>query len=323
MIRFYLLIIIITVYVYFSSITFLATINVNIVNAHVGEKEHGEGKSEMHAVVLSKHKDGNIELTADPMDKQWRELSSQIDIDSLYGHKISVNSLNNLTHVFFLLSWNDSTKGYHIGALREINNHTIYNTNTDGAKIVFEPHQEEAQTTSIATKDDVQNRSNNIALSDKKNNSGSVWYWDSLSPTSLSVDKEGVITKAQWKNNQWHVIIGKRILDGVHNTQSNNTTTYSLFKPGILQKGLLKFVVWDSAEGESLNKTININDNKDDKLLQAADFILLPTLNIYPKDVYLWSGILIIGVIFFVLLEIKLHNGLVLSKQERKEEDLK
>jgi hypothetical protein len=297
----------------FSLIIFLSSINVGLVGTHVEEKEAGDGDS--HSIVLSKYKDENIDLIANPEDKQWRELSSGIDIQSIFGHKISVN-----TYLFFLLSWNDSTKSYNINPLKGFND-TINYTKNDGAKIIFEPNKETVQTISTVTTDNQNIENNGTAVNDNKknhNSTGDVWYWNALEGTNLRTDKGNLITKAEWKNNEWHVILGKRILnDKQSRTDENITTKFYLSKPGILQKDLLTFAVWDGAKGESFDKALPLNHTRVNKLLQH-DFILLSNLNIHPKDVYMWSGILTFGIIIFVLLEIRLHK--ISLKWKRKEE---
>src|SRR5919108_6094607 len=104
------LLVVVTITYCLSVVTLLSS-NIKIANAHVGSEEKEDHKpSEEHLIVLSKYKDGNIQLVPNSEDKQWKELSSEVDIQSIFGHKVSVNSLNNSTHLFFLLSWNDHSK---------------------------------------------------------------------------------------------------------------------------------------------------------------------------------------------------------------------
>jgi hypothetical protein len=106
-----LLVAVVVTITYCLSVVTLLSSNIKIVNADVGSEEKEDHKpSEEHLIVLSKYKDGNIQLVLNPEDKQWKELSSEVDIQSIFGHKVSVNSLNNGTRLFFLLSWNDHSK---------------------------------------------------------------------------------------------------------------------------------------------------------------------------------------------------------------------
>src|SRR5919198_5374178 len=104
-------------------------------HAHV-EKE---GTKPAEEIVVSKYTKGRIDLSTNPESKQWKESSSssKIDIQSIGGHSISVNSLNNGTYLFFLLSWNDNTQN----AANYSNNHT------DGAAVIFELPKKEAPLT--------------------------------------------------------------------------------------------------------------------------------------------------------------------------------
>src|ERR671931_1110351 len=96
------------------------------VYAHV-EKE---GTKPAEQIVVSKYTKGSIDLIANPESKQWKESSSEMDIQSIGGHTISVNSLNNGTYLFFLLSWNDNTQ----------------NVPNDGAAVIFELPKKETTT---------------------------------------------------------------------------------------------------------------------------------------------------------------------------------
>jgi hypothetical protein len=327
------------------SVLALLSSNIKIVNADVGIGEKEDHKSsEEHLIVLSKYKDGNIQLVPNPEDKQWKELSSEVDIQSIFGHKVSVNSLNNSTHLFFLLSWNDHSKtdDSNINTLRQrTSGNEIDNINTDGAVIIFEPQNEGEQvTTAITSPNHSHDRkiiaNNNIESNDNSNNSPYIWYWSSAEKIANIHNKnqdELSITKSEWKNNQWCVIIGKRIspITNLQNNGNNNniniTNTTSIFKKGILQKDFARFAVWDTEKGESFQKIMAtaVNNSNDDGKLPHADFILLSSLNIHPKDVYVWSAILIIGVIGFILLEVRLHKNSKLSEynKERKEDEEK
>ena len=98
-----------------------------------------KGTKPTEETVVSKYTKGRIDLSTNPESKQWRELSSstEIGIQSIGRHTISVNSLNNGTYLFFLLSWDDNTQ-----------NAANNNNHTDGAAVVFElPKKETPKTT--------------------------------------------------------------------------------------------------------------------------------------------------------------------------------
>ena len=288
------------------------------------EEQGGVAKSHEELAVISKYKDGNIELIPNSQDKQWAELSSKIEIQSIFGHKILVNSLNNSTHLFFLLSWNDRTPNDNPNALKAATNNKS-SIRTDGAEIIFESRQEKSalmmnsKTSAGANKKNISIDYNKVQFIPHEN---STWYWSSPRNASLNANKGEIISTGEWKNNQWNVLIGKRISNSTSSNKSgHNENISSLFQIGILQKAFVRFAVWDGAKGESNEKIMTINYNDSDKILPHADFILLPSLNIHPPDVYMWSGILIVGVVLFVILEIRLHNSDRSPEQDTREKE--
>lgn len=144
MVQHFLLIIVtgVTIISCFSIVDFLSSF-IKIVNAHVDSEKKGK-----HTIILSKYKSGNIQLVPNPENKQWKELSSEENIQSIFGHNITINLLNNHTHLFFLLSWDDNsnTNTMNINASRQDMVSTEKdNINSDGAVIIFEPHLETEQ----------------------------------------------------------------------------------------------------------------------------------------------------------------------------------
>ena len=273
------------------------------VYAHV-EKE---GTKPAEEIVVSKYTKGRIDLSTNPESKQWKESSSssEIDIQSIGGHSISVNSLNNGTYLFFLLSWNDNTQN----AANSNNNHT------DGAVVIFElPKKETPKTTPttfIANSSDhnkhQQQQQHGVQQynTSNVNDGNNIWLWSaSTSNVNNLSNKDVTTTRAEWKNSQWHVLIGRPIF--LDSTSSNTNNSEISLRKGILEKDFIKFAVWDGAKGESVDHVLAANEN--DKL-PHADFILLPSLNTHPRDVYVWSIILVVGVVLFVILEIRLHKN--------------
>ena len=278
--------------------------------AHV-EKE---GTKPGEEIVVSKYTKGNMDLTTNPESKQWKESSSsEIDIRSIGGHTISVNSLNNGTYLFFLLSWDDNTQ----------------NVPNDGAAVIFELPKEEAATTatfiansSIDHNKHQQQQQHGVLQYNISNvkDGNNIWLW-SISTSDLNnLSNKGVISRAEWKSSQWHVLIGRPMfLDSTSSTANNNGEMS--FKNGILEKDFIKFAVWDGEKGESVDQVLRANEN--DKLMPHADFVLLPSLNTHPQDVYLWSAILIVGVVLFVMLEKRLHKNRSSRYTQEREENSK
>ena len=139
-----------------------------------------------------------------------------------------------------------------------------------------------------------------------------VWCWSTNLGTSETAHTESdmnipshvkdVITKAQWDNGSWNVVIGRQI-----NPKNDNESSIS-FQTGIREEDFVKFVVWDGSKGESFNQL-------NDELLPHYDFILLPEINVYPKDVYIWSGGLAAGALLFLFVEQRLYTNTNINKK--------
>ncbi len=226
------------------------------------------GKETKELLILSGYTKGSIKLTTDPESQQWKQ-SFENDIESMWGHEISVRTLNNGTHVFFLLSWQDTTQAKE-GVKEE----------ADGASIIFE-------VTKGSDQEEKDHEEKTVTKSEKED----VWYWSTS--TIKGLRNESVMTKADWKDNQWNVLIGRQI--------SLNAEDVVSFQTGIKKESFVKFAVWDGSKEESFEKMM-------DEKLPHADFILLPEIEVYPKDVYVWSGILAGSVVVFLFVEQRLYK---------------
>jgi hypothetical protein len=234
-----------------------------------GMENHGENE----LLILSRFIPGHIDLSADPTLPQWKG-SFENSLRSPWGHDISVRTINNGSHIFFLLSWNDPTT-VPIGTEAKVQK------GTDGSAIIFERPVERP----------LNHEQSNLGVEGKPGEEiKDSWYWSTKSPTSA-----GMITKVEEHNGNWNVVIGREIQG-----KSKNESSIS-FLPGVREEGFVKFVVWDGSKGESFEQ---IND----ETLTHYDFILLPEINIYPKDVYIWSAVLVAGAVLFLLVEQRLYK---------------
>lgn len=248
--------------------------------AHLMTTTKGGGGGE--APIFSRYVDGNIQLTTDTQSDQWRE-SFVKDIHSLWGHEVSVRTLNNGTHIFFLLSWSDPTMATEKDLRENMAGPNMMNKNmsgsmksgmmSDGAFIIFESTRAGQQ-------------------------SKDVWYWSTGTGTGANTIsfKEGVITKAQWNKGNWTVIIGREI------QPKNGDESAVSFLPGIREEAFVKFLVWDGSRGESFTAV-------DDETLAHSDFILLPPIDVYPKDVYIWSSVIAAGAVVFLFVDQKVYRN--------------
>jgi len=105
--------------------------------------------------------------------------------------------------------------------------------------------------------------------------------------------EDNVITKAEWNDGQWNVLFAREI--------GSSEIDDVVFLPGIKQEGLLKFLIWDGSRSESF-------EDVDVEELEHIDFIILPEIDIYPKDAFVWSALLGAGALSFVFVERKLHT---------------
>lgn len=245
-------------------------VNNQSILGNTGEMEnHGQNES----LVLSRFIPGRIDLSADPTLPQWKG-SFENNVISTWGHELSVRTINNGSHIFFLLSWADPT-------IVTMGREAKLQKGTDGSAIIFERPVERPLS---------QDQSNLAPQGEPAEEIKESWYWSTNSPPSSDI-----ITKAEEHNGNWNVVFGREILG-----KSQNETSIS-FEPGVREEGFVKFAVWDGSKAESFEQ---IND----EILPHYDFILLPEINIYPKDVYIWSAVLIAGAVLFLFVEQRLYK---------------
>lgn len=245
---------------------------------------HGENE----LVILSRFIPGDIVLSADPKLGQWDE-SFENNVRSPWGHNISIRTLNNGTHIFFLLSWHDSTivpPMKNLGAKDKVLETAA--AAIDGSAIIFERPIERALD---------QEKSNSGIEGEPREELKDTWQWSTNSSTTA-----GIITRAEEHNGNWNVVIGRDIQ---HKNDNGNSIS---FQTGVREENFIKFLVWDGSRGESFTKV-------NDETLPHYDFILLPEINIYPKDVYIWSGVLAAGAVLFLFVEQRLYQGVGIKEQ--------
>jgi len=110
--------------------------------AHEGEEEE--------IIVLSRFVGEDIAQEVDPDLEQW-EQSYQVEIESGWEYEIFVKSINNGTHIFFLLSWDDTTMD-------------IESKDGDGAAVILEIEPEDEYV------DDVESHANSEEEKE-------IWFW--------------------------------------------------------------------------------------------------------------------------------------------------
>lgn len=168
--------------------------------AHVGE----DGEEAEEQLVLSRYVKGNMDLSADPESEQWRQSTENI-VESEWQHEVQVMSLNNGTHIFFLLSWDDATKVPQdsIGV-------------ADGAAILFETTQssEDNSMEQEASAEEPEQHSENdkgSIVESEGEEKQEIWYWSTDQPTGEILNSQSVLTKAEWDHDHWNVLMGRQI----------------------------------------------------------------------------------------------------------------
>ena len=237
---------------------------------NTGETEnHGENET----LILSRFIPGHIDLSADPTLAQWKG-SFENNVISPWGHELSVRTINNGSHIFFLLSWDDPT-------IVPTGTEAKLQKGTDGSAIIFERPIERP----------LNQEQSNLRVQGKPGEEiKDTWYWSTKSPTSA-----GLITQTEEHNGKWNVVFGREI-------QGKNQNESSIsFEPGVREEGFVKFAAWDGSKGESLEQ---INH----ETLTHYDFILLPEINTYPKDVFIWSAVLVASAVLFLFVEQRLYK---------------
>ncbi len=249
-----------------------------IVYAH-GGSEQGAGNEMImnEKLILSKYHDGNID-SANPQSEEWMMQPSYTEtVQSLWDHDINVTSINNGTHLYFLLSWDDNSSS----------------SANDGAAIIFEKGEPASATSSSSTSIAAAATNSNESMQETK----AVWYWSNNNNNNESNGSQGLFTASKYDNGHWNVLMGKKITNSNNNNNINNTIT---FTPGEREEGFIKFVVWDGAKNQSFSQ---VNDEN----LTHLDFLLLPRIDTQPKDVYVWAGIIVVGAASFIALELRLY----------------
>ena len=114
------------------------------------------------------------------------------------------------------------------------------------------------------------------------------WVW-STGRIDIMHDPQ-VFSNAEWTDGKWFVTIGRRLMaeEGVKLSVSMEFHDF------------IAFAVWDGAEGEALEQ---IGDD-----IKHSDFIILPYIEVQPKDVFFWAALIIFGAVSFLGVELRLQR---------------
>ena len=122
------------------------------------------------------------------------------------------------------------------------------------------------------------------------NGTDDVWLWSTRYGFSSSL---GVHSAALWKDDYWNVAFGRSLT-----APSSSSVDLTV---GESKEGFLKVAVWDGSAGESF-------DQIDPENLPHIGLYVLPYLDYYPKDSFVWLSILGVGLVVFTYKELKVSG---------------
>ncbi len=229
-----------------------------------------EEEEEIEDLILSRFSSDDLKLVTDDISEQWKN-SFETKIDSVWDHEIEIKSLNNGHDLFFLISWEDDTKSIE--------------RNPDGLSLILETKKIVKPMTFKVNEDEEYETHENAADIQITINK-EFWMWKSDGTTN-----NDIFVNAQWINGKWNVMIERKlIVDKIEEIEMGEQT-----------KVFLKVAVWDGEKNQSF-------DSLDKKTIPELDLLVLPEINSYPKDIYVWSVILAVGTGSFIIAEIKKHQ---------------
>jgi len=172
-----------------------------------------------------------------------------------------------------LISWEDNTKSVE--------------KNPDGLSLILETKKiVKPMSFKEIDEDDEEYESHENKADTQVTINEETWMWNANSTPSNEI-----FANAQWINGKWNVVVEKQlIVDGIGEIEMGEQT-----------KVFLKVAVWDGEKNQSF-------DNLDKDAIPELELLVLPEINSYPKDIYVWSAILAVGTGSFLMAEIKKHQ---------------
>ncbi len=121
------------------------------------------------------------------------------------------------------------------------------------------------------------------------NGTDDVWVWSTHNEASPNA---GVHSAAAWKDGYWNVCFGRSLAA---------TTTSVNLSVGENKEGFLKVAAWDGSEGQGFSQI-------DPEALPHLNMYILPYIDLYPKDSFVWLSILGIGLVVFSYKELRVSG---------------
>lgn len=117
-----------------------------------------------------------------------------------------------------------------------------------------------------------------------------VAYW---SEASSDLENHALAAKGRWEDEEWVALIEVALPIG--------SNPDAMLDAGQSREDFVKFAVWDGGRNESLAEI-------DMEGLEHANIAVLPFIDNYPKDVYVWSGIILGAALVFTVSEARRHS---------------
>jgi len=242
---------------------------ISLIPDVIAEEEEDE---EGEGLLLSRFSLEDLKLVTESESGQWKD-SFENEIDSLWDHEIEIKSLNNGKDIFFLISWEDDTKSVE--------------KNPDGLSLILETKKIEKPMIfkEVEKEDKEKYESQDMAETEVTTNEES-WIWQA----DGTVSKE-IFANAEWSNNKWNVVVEKKLI----------VDEIGEIKMGVKTEAFLKVAVWDGEKTQSF-------DSLEKGDIPEVELVVLPEINSHPKDIYVWSIILTVGMGSFLIAEVKKHQ---------------
>ena len=119
------------------------------------------------------------------------------------------------------------------------------------------------------------------------NGSDDVWLWTTDSSLDFGA---GVVAAARLSEDYWNVALGRSLA-----AQAQGTANLTV---GESKEAFVKFAAWDGAQGQNF-------DEIDPDSLVHLNLYILPFIDYYPRDSFVWLPILGLGLLFFTYKELK------------------
>lgn len=253
----------------FENKLFLGLILILLISVTPVVMAEEEDEEEREDVILSKFSSDQHVL--DGGFDMWEDLPES-EFDSSWDHEIEIKSFNNGKDIFFFISWEDDTKSV--------------DKNPDGLSLILETKRIEKPMIFKVEEDEEEYETHEDIIDTQVTINEESLVWQADDTTSNEI-----VTNAEWANDRWNVIIQRK---GI-------VSEIGEIEMGKKIESFLEIAVWDGNKGQSSNSL-------EKEEVPELELLVLPEINSYPKDIYVWSTIIAVGTGSFFISEIKKHQ---------------